>query len=152
LTLRPELYIARQEVKVNQFNLILQKNTLLPDVRLIANYDVNDIGTRLDGPDANNALRNLASNHFHNWTVGVRANVPLGFRFANSNVRIARLNLARSFDVLVYEEQKVERFLAAVYRELYTAYEKIRGLRAQREAFADQLDAQFRIYQAGKGT
>jgi outer membrane protein TolC len=152
LDLRPELYIARQEVKVNQLNLKLQKDNLLPDVRFIASYDVNSLGNRLDGPDQNNAFRNLADAQFHNWTVGFQGRIPLGFRLGNANVRIARLNLARSFDVLQQEELKTERFLAVAYRQLDTNYEKIRALRAQREAFAEQLDTQFRIFQAGKGT
>jgi outer membrane protein TolC len=152
LRLRPELYIARQDVKVNQLNLRLQKDSLRPDVRLFANYDLNSIGTRLDGPDTNNAFRDLPSTHFHNWNVGVQGRISLGYRQAHATVRIAELNLARSYQVLQQEELKVSRFMTVSYRELTTNYEKMRSLRAQREAFADQLDAQFRIYQAGKGT
>jgi outer membrane protein TolC len=153
LTLRPELYIARQEVKVAQMNLVVAKDNLLPDLRFFANWDINGVGTRLDGPDANeNANRSLASDRFHNWNVGLRYNVPIGFRLANSNLRIARLTLVRALDVLTQEELKTERFLWLVYRQITYQYEKMKVTRARREAFAEQLDAQFRIYQAGKGT
>ena len=49
-------------------------------------------------------------------------------------------------------EMQTESTLDASYRLLVTRYELIRAQRARREAFADQLDAQFRIYQAGRGT
>ena len=79
INLRPELSLARKEVKVRQLELINQRNNLLPDLRFTSTYDVNSIGTGLDGPNSDNALRNLASNHFNNWSMGLRLNVPIGF-------------------------------------------------------------------------
>ncbi len=152
LTIRPELYIARQEVKISQFNLLLAKNNLMPDLRLYANYDVNAIGNRLDGTGSTNADRNLADDKFHNWNIGLRGTIPLGFRNANAALRISRLNLARSYEVLKQEEMKIEGVLAELYREITTYYELIIATRARREAFGEQLDAQFRIYVAGRGT
>ncbi|HEY7426335.1 MAG TPA: TolC family protein, partial [Gemmataceae bacterium] len=46
---RPELYMARQDVKVAQLNVQLAKNFLLPDLRSFAMYDSNSNGTNLDG-------------------------------------------------------------------------------------------------------
>src|SRR5262249_5917793 len=130
LTLRPELVIAREEVKANQFNVELQKNSLLPDVRFFANYDINSLGNRLDGPGGptnDNALRNLTDTNFHNWTLGVRGNVPIGFRQANATVRIARLNLARSYQILEQEELKIQRELSGTYQLLIERYESIKA-------------------------
>jgi outer membrane protein TolC len=151
MTLRPELFIARQDVKVNQMNVILQKNNLLPDLRFTATYDINDIGSRLDGPDAANALRNLSSNHFNNWALGLRFTVPIGYRLAHSNLRIARLQLARSYEILKEQEMKAGEFLKAKYQRVIATYELIKALRAQREAFAEQLKAQLQIFLAGAG-
>src|SRR5262249_31768733 len=78
LTLKPELHIARQEIKVAQMNLIAARDTVLPDIRFTATYDFNDIGSRLDGPGSQNAFRNLANGAFSNWTVGLQGNIPLG--------------------------------------------------------------------------
>jgi Outer membrane efflux protein len=136
LELRPELYLARQDVKANQLNLVLQENSLLPDLRFAATYDINSIGTRLDGDDANNALRNLSGDHFNNWGLQLRLTVPIGYRSAYANVRLARLQLVRSYETLHDQELKIERFLAL----------------AQREAFAQQLKAQFEQFVAGRGT
>lgn len=152
LNLRPELYMARQEVKANQMNIILAKNNLLPDLRFTSTYDINSIGNQLDGAGPENAFRNLASNHFNNWSLGLRLNVPIGFRNAHANLRIARLQLARSYALLQDNELKVERLLGAQYRKIFTNYEQIRARRAQREAFADQLRARFQEFLAGRGT
>jgi outer membrane protein TolC len=152
LELRPELYLARQDVKANQLNLVLQENSLLPDLRFGAQYDINDIGTNLSGPDSTNALRNLASNHFNNWDVQLRLTVPIGYRSAYANVRLAKLQLSRSYETLHDQELKIERFLALQYRRIFTSYELIRIRRAQREAFATQLRAQFEQFVAGRGT
>ena len=54
--------LARQEVKVRQLELVRDKDQLLPDLRLTANYDVQGLGSRLDGSGPDNALRNLAQN------------------------------------------------------------------------------------------
>jgi outer membrane protein TolC len=148
----PSLVIAREEVKANQLNLRLAENSLLPDLRFAATYDVNSIGTHLDGTDANNAFRNLSSDHFNNSSLALRLNVPIGYRNALANVRIQKLNLARSYETLQTQELKVQRALAKSYRAVFTAYEQIKALRAQREAFGVQVTARFQEFQAGKIT
>jgi outer membrane protein TolC len=158
LTLKPELYIARQDVKANQMNVILAKNSLLPDLRFTATYDINGIGTRLDGPVGdnaapdNNALRNLASNHFNDWALGLRLNVPIGYRNAEANLRIARLQLARSYEILKHQEKLALDIVQQAYQRLVLTYDRIPALRAQREAFAEQLKARFQEFIAGRGT
>jgi outer membrane protein TolC len=149
---RPELYMARQDVKVAQLNVQLAKNYLLPDLRSYALYDSNSIGTRLDGSDSSNtgnALRNLASNTFNDWTIGLRLVMPLGFRFAHAQLRQAQLQLARSFFVLQDQELKAERFLGLYYRRMSSGYAQIKAARAQREAFATQLRVRYEKYRAG---
>ena len=97
---RPDLLIQRQEVKAKQLNILLQKNLRRPDLRFLSSYTVQGLGTRLDGNNVeaavgqtNNALRNLASNQFSNYTLGFRLDMPLGFRDANALVRQAELQL-----------------------------------------------------------
>lgn len=150
INLRPELALARKEVKVRQLELINQRNNLLPDLRFTSTYDVNAIGTGLDGPNTDNALRNMASNHFNNWSTGLRLNVPIGFRVANANVRIAKLELARAYEILHDQELRVGRTLSQSYRRMFTSYEQIKVQRAQREAFGEQLRIRFQEFLAGR--
>ena len=152
IDLRPELHLARRQVKVTQLELINQRNNLMPDLRFTSTYDANSIGNDLDGPDGNNALRNLAANNFNNWSMGLRLNVPIGFRVANANVRIAKLELARSYEILHDQELRVGRGLSQSYRRMFTSYEEIKVQRAQREAFGEQLRIRFQEFLAGKSS
>jgi outer membrane protein TolC len=139
LALRPELVLARQDLKFRQLDLINQKNLLLPDLRSLFSYNVNSIGSRLDGPDATNAFRNLSSDHFNNWTMGLQGEVALGYREANSLVRIARLNLARSYRVLREQEDRAVGSLTLAYRQLDEFQAQIAIQRSQRETYAKEL-------------
>ncbi len=153
LAARPELTLCRQEVKAAQMNLILQKNSLLPDLRFAATYDINSIGSQLDGPDPNrNAFRALADNHFNNWSAQLRLNMPIGWRNAHANVRIAQLELARAYETLADQERKIISLLEQQWRRVPLSYELIRVQRAAREAFADQLRVQYEKYIAGNIT
>src|SRR5262249_40609615 len=143
IALRPELVIAREDLKAQQLNVALQKNNTLPDLRVFATYDFNGLGSRLDGGAPLNAFRNLADGDFSNWTVGTRLLVPLGYRLANAQLRQARLNLARSYALLKDQELKTEQFLSQQYAQLFEFYEQIRAQRAQREAYGLQLRLRF---------
>lgn len=155
MALRPELTLARQELKFRQLDLIAQKNLLKPDLRLFASYDMNGLGTRLDGPadpagtNNGNALASLADNIFNSWTLGLRLDVPLGQREAHAFVRQARLNLSRSYWQLRDQEDKASRFLAFQLRNIEQYYAEIEAQRASREANARQLALRFQVFQAG---
>lgn len=155
LALRPELILARNEVKVAQMNLINQKNLLMPDLRFVSQYGYTGIGTRLDGPRfggtgvPGNAFASMSSGDFINWNIGLQSTIPLGFRDANAAVRAARLNLAASYQILKDQERKAMQYLTYAYRQLYYSYEQIKIQRAQREAAAVQLEARFKLYIAG---
>lgn len=152
LSLRPELVEDRQQLKLSQLQIIEIKNRLLPDLRFRSTYNINSIGSSLDGAGNENAFRNLASDHFNDWNLGLVMTVPIGFRAAHAQLRDARLRLAQSYWSLQDDERIIERYLALQYRNLSEFYEQIGILRAQRQAFADQLRARFQEYHAGRGT
>src|SRR5262249_12422644 len=140
LTLRPELVQARQELKALQFDLMVQRNFLKPDLRFASSYGINALGNRLDADDqiqdqalgrerSANALRNLASNHFNDWSLGLTLNVPLGYRFENAAVRRAQLNLAQGYLGVKREEEKARNFLAKAYRDVKENYDLIEARR-----------------------
>src|SRR5438445_8691291 len=116
MLLKPELLLARDNLRAAQFNLITAFNFLKPDLRFIAQYSPVGFGTRLDGNDTfvdgtgtirtTNALRALASDHFNDWTVGLQLSVPLGFRLEQAQVRSARLALAQSYLFLKDQEDR----------------------------------------------
>jgi outer membrane protein TolC len=152
LTLKPELVIAREDLKIVQLFLLRAKNQLLPDLRFTSTYELNSLGNRLDGPDAGNAFRELASNHFDNWTLALQLNMPLGFREAHAEIRLARLNLAKRYLTVRDAEYRAVRNLELQYRQIFEQYAFIETLRSQREAYAIQLRARFEQFLAGRGT
>jgi outer membrane protein TolC len=153
MALRPELVLARQEVKVRQLEVVNQKNLLLPDLRFTSTYGISGIGTHLDGgSDPNNAFHSLATDRFTDWSLGLRLDVPIGFRDAHAGVRAARLLLAQSYNVLQDQELKAQRYLALQYRRLAETNVRIEAARSQREAAAQQLTLRFQEFAVGRGT
>jgi outer membrane protein TolC len=141
---RPELTLARAEVRVKQLSLINEKNRLLPDLRFTSSYEIQGLGSRLDGPGPDNALRSLASNKFQNAALGLRLEIPIGYREGNARVRAAYLELSRSLEVLRDQENKVASYLAFQYRQLAELQEQVRTAQARRQAYAEQLEVRFR--------
>ncbi len=141
---RPELMLARQDVKFRQLDLLLQNNLRKPDLRGFAQYDVAGLGTRLDGRaedfGANgntvpgNAFSNFVDNRFNSWTLGVRLDMPLGFRDANALVRQAQLNMSRSYIQLRDGELKAIEYLTLQYRRVIQTHTEIAPARAERES------------------
>jgi hypothetical protein len=143
---------------------MLQENNVRPDLRFFANYNVNGIGNRLDGPGPvtvtdifgtetelpGNALVSTRQNRFNNWQLGFRFDVPLGYRDAYAALKVAQLSLARSHVVLKNQERKAELFLGVRYQQLFAYYDQIALQQAQRVALGTQLQGQFERVKIGK--
>src|SRR5262249_11440395 len=151
LAQRPELELARQDLKFRQLDLIRVKNDLLPDLRFVATDDIHSIGTHLDeGPKPDNAFHRLFSHPFDNFSLGLRMNVPIGFRSAHAAIRAARLNLDRSYLSLQVEEDKAERFLGLAYRQVFEFQEQIQVNQAAFRAATLQLQKYYELFQIGR--
>lgn len=157
---RPELVLAREDIKRRELALKAQLNRLQPDLRFLANYDLVGLGSRLDGssfytdfngdPQTNNAIRSLYGTHYADWTLGMRMTMPLGYRAEFAVVRAARLELAQGHALLKEQELKAQSFLAKQYSRLFELADVVETRRQQRQALADQLDVRFRKFAAGK--
>ncbi len=158
MMLRPELVIAREDVKRRQLELIREKNSLLPDVRMEAAYNIHGFGTRLDGDGAfsdgstDNAFRDLAGTHFADYNIGITAAVPLGYRAQHASIRASNLRLAQAYIVLRDQERKAQNNLVVAYRLLISDYETIQRRRQGREWAALQVEARFKEFKAGRTT
>ncbi len=139
LQTKPEVIIARQDLKVQQLNYRTQQIGRMPDLRLFSSYDVNGLGGRLTGSESN-ALSSLSSNQFNSWQVGLRLDVPLGFRDANALVRQAQLALWRSWHTLSDAERKVFEGLVQAKRQQDQAYVLIETNRRAKAAARRQVD------------
>ena len=156
---KPELIILRQEVKISQLQLRVTRNNRQPDLRLIANYDIAGLGTRLDGSEfingstpgsvtAGNAFTSFGNNQFNSWDVRLRLDIPLGYRDTSAQVRQAQLQLTRNYIQLRDAEVKALEYLTQQYRRLVESHAVIPSLRARREAlqiFLERFETRIRI-------
>jgi outer membrane protein TolC len=154
LNSRPELAQLHQEVKKIQLDIKRLKNQTLPDLRFVGSYDINGLGTRLDGSSVvnglqDNAFRSLASNHFNNWTAGLSLDVPIGFRAANSQLRRAQLQLAQRIVQLKDMEKQAAFALQQSYRELLRASEAVHIRGSIRKVATEKYQAFYEKFRAG---
>jgi outer membrane protein TolC len=152
LSRRPELNQIRMELQAAHLIVLREKDGLMPDLRFISQYNVNALGSRLDGSGDTNALRNLTENEFNNWQLGLRMEMALGFREANAETQRAQLQLAQKVAYLQTQETNLAYNLMRTYREIFQRFEEIRIQRARREAAARQLELRYQEFQAGRGT
>jgi outer membrane protein TolC len=162
LVYRPELVLARENLRVAHFQLLREKNNIKPDLRAAAQYAPVGFGNRLDGRGTfvdgtgadrpQNALQSLASDHFNDWNIGLILTVPLGFRAEMANIRAARLSLAQGYYFLKDQEERSLRIVAQQYQELSKWYNLIEMRRAARKAYAESVIARFEQFKAGKET
>ena len=159
LTMRPELVVARDNLRLAQMNLEVAENFLKPDVRFAAQYIPQGFGNTLQGrglltqladpTQPSNALQSLASGHFANWTIGLTATVPLGFRLENAGVRAARIAMAQNYYLVRDQENKVTQALTQQFMKLQEWYKRVETTRAARKAYAQSIDVRFKQIQAG---
>jgi outer membrane protein TolC len=159
IALRPELVLARQNLKNAQISLTIQNNFLKPDLRFVGQYSptgygttLNGNGTLLDGTGTfrtANAFRSLGQGDFVNWTAGLTLNVPLGYRLEHAAVRSARLQLAQAYYFLQDQEQRIQRALAQQFQKLDEFNRLIETSRAEREAYAKSVKSQWELYKVG---
>jgi hypothetical protein len=129
-------------VKISQLQLRLTRNLRQPDLRFISSYDIAGLGTRLDGSPVlgadgsvpGNALTSLGNNQFNSWNLGLRLDVPLGFRDTSAQVRQAHLLVTRNYVQLRDAEIKTLEYLAQQYRNVVQNYTVIPVFQARREA------------------
>ena len=159
MALRPELVMAREDLKAKQLALLAAKTFLRPDLRFTANYTLVGLGTSLQdgglihGPTETfsaNSLHTLATGNFVNWNVGLSLNVPLGFRYEMAQVRQARLALAQSYEILKNEEIKAQSVLARIYRFVIETYKVVEARRIRRETLAKEVVLLKNVVAAGQ--
>jgi outer membrane protein TolC len=151
LARRPELLLARQDLKFRQLDLIRQRNNLLPDLRFVAMDELHSVGSQLDGGRSpQNAFHELVTDPFNNFSLGLQASIPIGFRAAHAAVRDSRLALERSYVSLRTEEDKAARFLGLAYRQVLEFQEQIQVQQAALRAATSQLERYYELFQGGR--
>ncbi len=160
LNLRPELLLARDNLRYHQYLLSIQKNNLKPDLRFFARYEPVGFGTSMTGSGtfidgtgterSSNALTSLRSLHFADYQLGLYLNVPLGQRAEHAAIRAARMQLAQSYYFLRDQEEKAVIYLTEQYQEVTRWHEQIKAHRAERQAYAEALTLYGKLITGGQ--
>jgi hypothetical protein len=93
----------------------------------------------------------MVSGHYVNGTVGLVANVPIGFRLENAAMRAARISLAQNYYLVKDQEQKAISFCYQWYEKLEENYNLIQIRHEQRKAYALAVEVYFKKIKFGKG-
>jgi hypothetical protein len=160
LTLRPELQLARDNLRYHQYLLSIQKNNMKPDLRAYFRVepfgDGNTLtgnGTVLDGSNTlvpTNALKSLATQHLLDYQIGLNLQIPLGYRAEMAAVRAARLELTQAYLVLRDQEERATSFLGTQFEELAYWWFAITVHRAERLGYYESLRTRIALIKAGK--
>lgn len=147
---RPELVQLRQEVKKVSLDIQRLKNQALPDLRAIGTYDINGLGSRLDGPGPDGAFQSLTSGKFNDWTLGMTLDVPIGFRAAQSQLQRAKLQMRQREAQLRDMEEQATFALQQSYRDLLRTAEEVRIQAGIRKAATERYQALYELFRAGQ--
>ncbi len=118
---RPELRMAREDLRRAKWNLLMTEAIMLPILRTLGLEGDLVAPMRVESPNlcCCPELQNIP------------ASPPC--------VHAAKVRLARAHVTLVDQELRTERYLGIFYRRTSSAYTRIKAAQAQREAFAAQM-------------
>jgi outer membrane protein TolC len=145
---RPELIDTRQDIQRLSMEIARARDLALPDLRAIGNFDINGLGHHLLGTDNDSAFRQLGANRFHDWTVGLQMDIPIGFRDANAQIRRGQLQITQRSALLRDQESQAVFALQRSYRRLVQAQERMRIQSALARAADEELQSVQRQFQA----
>ena len=158
-------YELRPEIKENELTSANRRityqyarNQVLPQFDLTAGYNVAGVAGRSIDPTVGtstryqNAVRQVISNDFPGWNVGVNIGVPIFNIGARAEARRAELDVERYKVVEEQTRQNVAVDVRSTARAIDTAAKEIGASRTAREAAEQNLDAERKRYENGMTT
>ncbi len=158
LALRPDLEQLRKNIEMNEFNVAVAKNQLLPSLDLQFSYWSPGIsGDRLlylnDNPllgvvigrekgSAMDSMRDALKFLYRNWYVSLNFSLPLSNLTSRANYGRARLELEQNQARLKSMEQQLKLEIFDTIREIETNAKRVEALRVARERAEKRLQAE----------
>ncbi|MBZ0256748.1 TolC family protein, partial [bacterium] len=106
---RMEMLELELELAMNESSVNYYKNARLPILNLNTRYNFNGLGASYG-----ESYNQLSNGKFADWSVGMQAEIPIGNKSANAQLRRVKLELAQS---LATKEQRNQ----AIKQEVYDA-------------------------------
>lgn len=144
---RPNVVAQRFAVRAAELELLRQKNGLLPDLTVGANWRIVGLDNQYD-----QSVDRLTDNEFTEWGLSVRYRRQVGERSAHAATRNAQLALSRQRRTLDNLQHTVFIELNEAYQNIVTQFELIQILKFRREAAVQNLEAQEQFYRLGTKT
>lgn len=141
---RPEVRQVDQAIQAAQYGIARAEDRLQPDLRFVSKYDMNGLGTNVP-----QGITNLFTNPHHEWELGLRLQVPIGFRAGNAEMARAKMLLMQSLVFYDDQRQKLIFSLQRSYRDLTQLREQYKIRQSQRVAAEKQLVARYEKFKAG---
>ena len=154
---RPELKQMRIDLQNRDINLGYAKNQLLPNLSLQASYWSPGIsGTKSEfdprdpwGPPisvivspASDALKDVLSFKYPNWSLGLNLTLPLDKIFSRASYAQAKVNLQQAELRLKNQEQQIYLEIKQMVRAVETNYKRVQAYKVARELADKKLQAE----------
>ncbi|MCA9262765.1 MAG: TolC family protein, partial [Planctomycetales bacterium] len=151
---RAELRRQRSVVRKQEMELWASRQLLLPKLDALGLYRVPGIGDDLTsgGSGDTNAFDAQRSGDFQEWQLGLRMEIPMGFRAEHSAVQNAHLRLTRAQFQLDEQQQQITNRLSDAVARVDGTYELAESSKAVYDASWDELQAVQAAYDAGEST
>jgi outer membrane protein TolC len=143
---RPDLIELKLIIEADQQNLIVARNTALPQVNATMLYRWNG----LEGTTPAGLRVESGPGQFTDWSLGVNFSVPLGLRQGRAALRQAELILARDRANLDQGLHAASNDVATSVRNIAQFYEQYRAFREARTAARINLEQQLAQYRANR--
>lgn len=144
---RPDIVAQRFVVRQAELELLRQKNGLLPDLTVAANWRIVGLDNQFD-----QSIDRLTDNDFTEWGLAVRYRRQVGERSAHAATRNAQLSLSEQRRTLENLQHTVLHDLHEAYQDIITQYNLIQVQKDRREAATQQLESREQFYRQGKTT
>jgi outer membrane protein TolC len=142
--------------EMNQISIDFYRNQARPQIDLVASYSLAGVGGRARNNvfpsfigGYGTSLRNMFSNDFRTWEVGLSFSLPLRNRVAKANLARAR-EVEKQTELLIRQQlQNIEAEVRIAVQAVETAKLRIESTRQQRIHAKQQLDGENMKFRAG---
>lgn len=168
LSNRPDLFMSRRTIKINEFNLSVAKNQLLPDLDLQFSYWSPGIsGDRLLYLDNNpflgvvigteeksgwNSLGDAFKLKHKNWSINLTLSVPISNFITKANFITAEMELEQSLLELQNREKQVFLDVRNVVRDIESLAKRYTALKIASRHAIKRLEAEEKKLSVGLST
>jgi outer membrane protein TolC len=141
---RPDIVELKLILQADEVRQLQAQNRTLPQLDAMAAYDWNG----LSGVAPNGDFVATRAGQFGSWTLGINFSVPLGLRQARAQLRQQTLIIARDRANIDNSLNEAVHAVAAVLRDIDSAYEQYLAYKETRAAARDNLVVQIEQFRA----